>query len=150
HLPRVFEPTDDTKAREEEQSQTGSASILLVEDESEVRALVKRILDRRGYTVTDAASGEEAVEACRARTEGFQLLITDIVLSGMRGTEVADSVRSFFPNVRVMYMTGYADKGDAPQQEDVPILQKPFSSTELLAQVKNTLAHAPGSSILSA
>jgi CheY-like chemotaxis protein len=105
------------------------------------------ILERSGYTVSEAESGEEAIKVCRAHNERFDLLVTDIVLTGMRGGEVADSVRRFFPKVQVLYMSGYADKNDAPPQESVPFLKKPFSSTELLAQVKKTLAVEPNRSI---
>ena len=139
HLPRVFEPTDDNKARVEEENQHGSASVLLVEDEASVRNLVRKILEKGGYTVTETESGEEAIKVCRVRHVGFDLLVSDIVLPGMRGNEVADSIRRFFPKMRVIYMSGYADKYDASQQDSVSILQKPFSSTELLAQVKKTL-----------
>jgi len=143
HLPRVFGPTEDSKARAEEESHHGSASILVVEDETAVRNLVKKILEKGGYAVTEAKSGEEAIEICRAHDEGFDLIVTDIVLTGIRGSEVADSVRDSFPKVRVIYMSGYADKGNDPQQESLPILQKPFSATQLLAQVKRSLAGEP-------
>ena len=149
HLPRVCEPTEDSKARAEEESHHGSASILLVEDEASVRKLVRMILEKGGYTVTEAESGEEAIKVCRAHPEGFDLLITDIVLTGMRGRKVADSVRHFFPRVQMIYMSGYSDNSDAPQQESVSFLKKPFSSTELLAQVKKTLAVEPNRSISS-
>src|SRR5208283_5053844 len=143
HLPRVFGPTEDSKARAEEESHHGSTSILVVEDETAVRNLVKKILEKGGYAVTEAKSGEEAIEICRAHDEGFDLIVTDIVLTGIRGSEVADSVRDSFPKVRVIYMSGYADKGNDPQQESLPILQKPFSATQLLAQVKRSLAGEP-------
>ena len=73
HLPRVFEPTNDNKAHAEEENQHGSVSILLVEDEASVCNLVR---------------------VCRAHAERFDLLITDIVLTGIRGREVADAGRS--------------------------------------------------------
>jgi CheY-like chemotaxis protein len=138
-LPRVFESADGYEACTEEGSPHGSASILLVEDEPLVRTLVKKILEKCGYTVTEAESGEEAISVCRARPEGFDLLITDIVLKGIHGNEVADAVRHLFPNVRVLYMSGYTDK-DVPQRQGVQILLKPFSSVELLAQVQKTFA----------
>ena len=143
HLPRVLASTGDIQARAEEDSQHGSASILLVEDEVMVRKLVRTILEKAGYTVTEAESGEEAIKVCCAHPEGFDLLVTDIILTGMRGREVADLVCRLFPKMRVIFMSGYADKGDAPQQKSVPILLKPFSAPTLLAQVRKTLAGGP-------
>jgi two-component system sensor histidine kinase EvgS len=141
HLPRIFESTDDIKAHTGEESQHGSASILLVEDEVSVRRLVRTILEKAGYTVTEAESGEEAIRVCRTHSEGFDLLITDIVLTGIHGPGVADAVRELFPEVLAIFMSGYADKGDAPRPNDVPILLKPFSAPTLLDQVGKILAN---------
>ena len=140
HLPRVFEPTDESRAHEEDESQHGSGSILLVEDDRSVRGLVRKMLQKAGYAVTEAESGEEAITVCRSRDTAFDLLISDIVLTGMRGGDVARSVRGIFPKTRVLYMSGYADKQDAPQTEgNALILLKPFSTADLLAQVKRAL-----------
>ena len=139
YLPRVFEPTADSKAQERE-SQRGSGSILLVEDNGSVRGLVRKMLEKAGYTVTEAKSGEEAITVCRGRDDGFDLLLSDIVLTGMGGEQVAGSVSRIFPGIRVLYMSGYAEKGGVPQREEHPlILLKPFSACELLAQVKRIL-----------
>ena len=139
HLPRVFEPTDDGSARAKEESQYGTGSVLLVEDEASVRGLLKKILEKGGYTVTEAECGEEAITICRAHEEGFDLLITDIVLTGIRGEEVADYIMRIFPKTQVIYMSGYADKGDEPQKKGELIIQKPFSSVQLLTQVRKAL-----------
>lgn len=139
YLPRVSEPTDDSNAKVKEDGLHGSGTILLVEDEAPVRKLVRTLLERGGYSVTEAQSGEAAIEVCRARNEGFDLLITDIILTGMRGHEVADFVRRFHPKVHVIYMSGYTDIGEVSLQESL-ILQKPFSSTQLLDQVRKALS----------
>jgi PAS domain S-box-containing protein len=139
HLPRVFGPADNCKAGLEEERSGGPASILIVEDDATVRKLVRMILENAGYTVTEAESGGEALEACRAHDEGFDLLITDVVLTGTGGPEIANSVRHYFPKVRVIYMSGHASKDDILLRESLPFLRKPFSSAELLAQVKKTL-----------
>ncbi len=139
HLPRVFEPTDDRSARAEEESRCGTGSILLVEDEASVRGLLKKILEGGGYAVTEAECGEKAITICRAHEKGFDLLITDLVLTGMSGGEAADYITHLFPRTQVIYISGYADKGDEPRQKGAPIIQKPFSSVQLLAQVKKAL-----------
>jgi CheY-like chemotaxis protein len=89
--------------------------------------------------VTEAECGEKAITICRAHEKGFDLLITDLVLTGMSGGEAADYITRLFPRTRVIYISGYADKGDEPRQKGVPIIQKPFSSVQLLTQVKNAL-----------
>jgi len=139
YLPRVFEPVDVGRARVEAESESGSGSILVVEDEKSVRSLVRRILERVGYTVTEAESGEEAIRICQARPEGFDLLITDIVLPGMRGDEVAGSIRRFSPRVRTIYMSGYVEERHSPKLEGAANLRKPFSADALLAEVKKAL-----------
>jgi two-component system cell cycle sensor histidine kinase/response regulator CckA len=139
YLPRVFEPLGVGRPRTEAESESGSGSILVVEDEKSVRSLVKRILERGGYTVTEAESGEEAVRICQDRPEGFDLLITDIVLPGMRGDEVAGSVRRLSPRARTIYMSGYVEERHAPKLEGVKNLRKPISANALLAEVKKAL-----------
>jgi two-component system cell cycle sensor histidine kinase/response regulator CckA len=140
HFPRVFETAEDTSERAEEEYGHAPASILLVEDESSVRRLFRKVLERHGYTVTEAGSGEEAIRVCRVSTEGFDLLITDIVLTGMRGREIAAAVRHFFPRIPIIYMSGYGYSSEMASRENAPFLRKPFSSSELLAQVRETLA----------
>jgi two-component system cell cycle sensor histidine kinase/response regulator CckA len=144
YLPRVPAATDVGAPAAEEEGQRGSGSILVVEDEVSVRSLVRKILEGGGYTVFEAESGEKAIEICRCHDEGFDLLLTDIVLTGIRGGEVAERVRRFFPEIRVIYMTGYVDKADLPLNEaNAPIVPKPFSAVDLLAQVKSILQTSP-------
>ncbi len=142
HLPRVLGPLENPDASAEEEQQQGSGSILVVEDEPSVRSLVRKILECGGYTVEDAESGEKALEICRARDKAFDLLLTDIVLAGMRGGEVADRVRRISPGIQVVFMSGYAGKADTPRPEYLPILRKPFSSAELLSRVKTAIGAA--------
>jgi PAS domain S-box-containing protein len=145
HLPRVSEPAEEGRARAEEERPQGSGSILVVEDEASVRTLVRKILELSGYSVAEAESGEEAIAVCRARDEGIDLLLTDIVLAGMRGGEVADRVRRIFPGIQVICMSGYANKADTPDQAYGPILLKPFSSADLLGRVNSAMRAKPGS-----
>jgi two-component system, cell cycle sensor histidine kinase and response regulator CckA len=144
HLPRVLGPLGNRDECAEEESQHGTGSILLVEDEPAVRGLVRRILECGGYTVEDAESGEKALEMCRAHADGFDLLLTDIVLAGMRGGDVADHVRRIFPGIRVIFMSGYAGTTEVPHRDYAPMLRKPFSTADLLGLVKRALSAARG------
>ena len=85
----------------------GSETVLVVEDENLVRKLVRTILESRGYFVLDAQGGEEAFHVCRSYQGPIHLLITDVVMPKMKGTEVADRLRSIYPEMKVLYMSGY-------------------------------------------
>ncbi len=139
YLPRVLRPKDENNRCKDEESTHGSAAVLLVEDQAQVRRLVKQFLVNDGYTVVEAESGEKALKACTAHAGRLDLLLTDIVLSGMHGGEVADRVRGFFPGIRVIFMTGYAETTNALPLADAQILLKPFSAAELLSRVRAAL-----------
>ena len=116
-------------------------TILLVEDERPVRALAALTLRGSGYTVLEAASGEEAIEVFK--TSGpIDLLLTDVVMPGMNGRELADALRELEPELRLMYMSGYTD--DARVRHGVAadhaeFLQKPFEVDDLLLKVRQVL-----------
>jgi two-component system, cell cycle sensor histidine kinase and response regulator CckA len=121
----------------------GSETILIVEDEAAVRSVVGRILRRWGYTVLEAASGVEALEICGRHEDPIHLLLTDVIMPGMSGREVAERVGRLRPETQVIYMSGYtAEVIDirAVQRDGGAFLQKPFSSDILLAKVRETLS----------
>jgi two-component system, cell cycle sensor histidine kinase and response regulator CckA len=140
HLPREFEPAAGAAARVEAAPHRGSGSILVVEDQPAVRHLVRTVLEQAGYTLTEAQSGEEAVRICRGRADGFDLLITDVVLTGMGDDEVASSIRALSPLTRAVFMSGYVDQEHLSRLNGASVLQKPFSASELLDRVKEALA----------
>ena len=109
-LPRVLEPVPDSGTHAEPAPHRGSRSILVVEDQPAVRHLVRTVLEQAGYTLTEAQSGEEAVGICRGRADGFDLLLTDVVLTGMGGDETASAVRALSPLTRAVFMSGYVDE----------------------------------------
>lgn len=116
--------------------------ILLVEDEPAVRSLARRILERAGYAVLDAPSGDEAL-AIFARDGGrVRLVVTDVVMPGLRGPDLAAELERQRPGLPVIFMSGYADddltrRGVFP--EHVGFLKKPFTHLELLAAVRESL-----------
>jgi len=121
--------------------QSGTETILLVEDEPSVRKYVSQVLRRRGYVVLEAANGKEGLELA-ARTDGpIDLLLTDLVMPEMGGAELAarfrgDSAR----NTPVLCVSGYTDLLWRPEDPNVSFLQKPFSISDLLTRIRELLA----------
>lgn len=119
-----------------------SGSILLVDDEDTLRALIRTILEGTGNAVAEASNGAKALEICRSREKKFQLLITDISMPGMHGTELAHVTRRLYPRMPIACMTG--DRvSDVPSGTDV-LLHKPFTGEALLAVVRKLIeSHQP-------
>jgi two-component system cell cycle sensor histidine kinase/response regulator CckA len=114
----------------------------VVEDDTVVRELVRGILARRGYTVLAAKHGEETLALADGHDDPIHLLITDVVLPGLSGREIAERLQGSRPGVRVLYMPGYTD--DAIIRRGVvelqhALLQKPFAAEELERKVAKTL-----------
>ena len=120
----------------------GTETILLVEDDTAVRAVTRRALSRFGYTVLTAEGGQEAIRIAREHPEKIKLLLTDIMMPGMNGVEVAARVGEIRPGIRVFYMSGYADQDLVRQGLLTPgtrFLQKPFTPQELADRVRDIL-----------
>jgi len=120
----------------------GSETILLAEDEPVVAALIEEILEQAGYTVVTAMNGAEALEAAAAHGGEIDLLVTDVVMPTMRGPELARRLLGERPGVKVLFMSGYAeravsDRDALPDGQD--FLGKPFSPSELTARVRALL-----------
>ncbi|HEY7267734.1 MAG TPA: ATP-binding protein [Solirubrobacterales bacterium] len=117
-------------------------SVLLVEDDDTVRALAKRILTEGGYLVTPADRGAEAVRLLEDPRRDYDLLISDVVMPGMRGVELAQRARQLRPELPVLMMSGYTSPM-APEDRralaEAPLLEKPFSRRDLLGEVRSLL-----------
>ncbi len=124
-------------------SYIGSETVLLVEDDTSVRNVAAMVLRRLGYSVYEAASGQEAIKAWNAHNGKFDMLISDLVLpGGMSGRELADQLRLQNPHLKVIYMTGYSDEVIARYFEFIPgenLLIKPFPPSKLAEVVRRTL-----------
>lgn len=141
---------DDHVAKEERVAESppvaaplpAESRILVVEDEESIRELVVLFLTREGYRVDSAESGEEALALPKEDLDAITLLVSDVVLTGMRGPELARRLGEGRPGLRVLYMSGYTgDEGVL--DEGVELLPKPFGPAVLLAKVASVLAGAP-------
>ena len=121
--------------------------MLVVEDEDAVRTLMRETLGRAGYRVIEAANGVEALEAATAHPARMDLLVTDLVMPGMSGLELADRLLSVRLGLRVLCISGYAEAalaGAGAPERAVPMLRKPFAMEALVRRVRETLdAPAP-------
>ena len=120
----------------------GSETVLLVEDEDMVRNLASELLKENGYTVLEASGGEEAMRLCRKHKDAIDLLITDVVMPKMSGTNVANHVQMVHPETRVLFMSGYTDEAIVHHgivDSNIAFIQKPFSETVLMQKIREVL-----------
>jgi two-component system cell cycle sensor histidine kinase/response regulator CckA len=113
-----------------------------VEDQPEVLAVTRVTLERSGYTVIAAATGMEALEEARIHGSTIAMLLTDVVMPGMSGRELATALRHNQPRLRALYMSGYTDGiivHHGVLDPDVAFIQKPFTPNALLSKVRERL-----------
>jgi len=125
----------------------GTETILLVEDEEHLRAVVAETLRQAGYTVLEAQDGGEAIGFCTRHGGRIDLLLSDVVMPGMSGRRVSDVAKSIRSDISVLYMSGYTDeavKRHGVLEPNVPFLQKPFTPAKLRMKVREALARAHG------
>lgn len=122
--------------------ETSLETILVVEDEAGIRALVRKILRRQGYVVLEASNGDDALKICAGHKGKIDLLVTDVMMPRMSGRELADRLTALRPDLRVLYVSGYTDdamlsSGSFPS--GTAFLQKPFTLGSLLGKVREVL-----------
>jgi signal transduction histidine kinase len=141
HLPVVAEGEPPAPVAVPSAPRGGTETILLVEDEVEVRQLGREILEQGGYTVLEAGGGLEALAIAAAHPAAIQLLLSDVVMPSMNGREVAEVIGRLRPGIAVLYMSGYTDDalgaGVLPPGTD--LLAKPFTRPALLRRVREIL-----------
>ncbi len=146
YLPRVDEPAEVLPSGERPLvKQTGSETILLVEDQPQVRELAHMVLTGKGYSVMVAATPEEAERACERQDCEIHLLLTDVIMPGASGRELAKRLALRQPNMRVLYISGYTFNVIAQGgllEDGVAFLQKPFTPSTLAEKVREVLDRA--------
>jgi CheY-like chemotaxis protein len=123
-------------------SSLGQATILLVEDDSGVRKAMMYALSQAGYDVLPAATGADALAVIARHGSPIDLVITDVVMPGMTGRELADRLQETHPPMGVLYVSGYTDDQVVRRgalRGDAPFLSKPFSARSLLEHVRTVL-----------
>ena len=142
YLPRLNGDTAVRPAPERSVMAAGLETVLVVEDQDEVRRLTVAVLEDCGYRVLSAASGQMALEVSEQHKQPIHLLITDAVMPGMSGRQLADRLRHTRPFTKVLFMSGYTDNVAAYRYEvdaGHAFLQKPFDPDTLAAKVRETL-----------
>jgi DNA-binding response OmpR family regulator len=141
YLPRVHAPVERA-APAAPAAAGGSETILVVEDQAAVRDITRRMLQRQGYTVLEAPDGETALRIAEKHHGSIDLLLTDVVMPGLSGRQLATQLVALRPDMRVLYMSGYTDDAIVRHgilQMGVAYLQKPFTPELLAGKVRAVL-----------
>ncbi|HYT04960.1 MAG TPA: response regulator [Gemmatimonadales bacterium] len=144
YLPRVDEPTGATARETARETPVvgGTETVLLAEDEAPVRAVARQVLERHGYTVLEAPSAEAALDVAERYSGTIHLLLTDVIMPGLSGRDLAVRLATLRPEARVIYMSGYTD--DAITRHGVlepglAYVQKPFTPDIIARKVREVL-----------
>jgi signal transduction histidine kinase/ActR/RegA family two-component response regulator len=138
YLPRTDEPATPTSAATAAAGR-GHETILVVEDEASIRSLAREILEGQGYAVLEAPGADEALRRAAEHAGPIHLLLTDVVMPGKSGVDLARDLLGLRPGLRVVYMSGYADRAVQADAPGVAFVQKPFDPTLLARRVRATL-----------
>ena len=143
HLPLVEEPADSREpVKVSSHPLAGTETILLAEDENDVREVAREFLTQSGYTVIEAKNGGEALEIAKKYPHRIHVLLTDMVMPGISGSELAKQMASVRPETRVVYMSGYSQYTVFEQKDvdpDAVLLQKPFTRDSLARAVRHVI-----------
>ena len=150
YLPRVAasgEPATQVAAPVDYRKvEPGTETILLVEDEANLRYLARQYLEKQGYRVIEAADGAVAMQIAVAHEATIHLLLTDVIMPGMNGHELAQRISEIRPNVKILYMSGYTENvigHNGMLDAGVRLLQKPFNLRDLKSKVREVLDATP-------
>jgi CheY-like chemotaxis protein len=145
YFPQVDEPQDIVEEKEkgvEKGLPRGGETILVVEDDEEVRKITGRILRMQGYRVLEASNGGDVFSVCDQHEGPFHLMITDVVMPEMKGPELAKRLSSSYPEMKVIYMSGYVEDVLSRQgilEKGMEYIQKPFTVNELARKAREVL-----------
>jgi PAS domain S-box-containing protein len=158
YLPRVASTGEAAVAQlagpvEFRKVEPGTETILLVEDEANLRYLARQYLEKQGYKVIEAADGAVAMQIAVAHEKTIHLLLTDVIMPGMNGRELAQRISEIRPNVKILYMSGYTENvigHNGMLDAGVRLLQKPFNLRDLKSRVREVLDATPPEVAMSA
>jgi CheY-like chemotaxis protein len=143
YLPRVDRVSEEVKASTEEaQSQRGTETVLLVEDEELVRNMTREILEENGYHVLEAPHGREALLIAVRHDGPIHLMLSDVVMPAMSGRELAEQLAILRSETKVLYMSGYTDDAIVHHgvlDEGMAFIEKPFTPHALARKVREIL-----------
>lgn len=143
YLPRVQEAIESLKVSEiSVKSLHGTETILLTEDDTEVRNFARRVLEENGYTILEASGGSEAIHFCKKQKSQIHLLLTDVVMPGMSGKTLVERIKRLYPKMKIIFISGYTDNAIVHQrilEPGVTLIQKPFSPRQLLEKIRYKL-----------
>jgi PAS domain S-box-containing protein len=143
YLPRVDEIIESDEARDTlAELLQGRETVLLTEDEEQVRQMIRMILEMSGYCVLEASDGEEALSIYKQHEGQIDLVMTDVVMPQMSGRELAQSLEVLHPGIKVLYMSGYTDDAIVRHgllDQEIAFLQKPFTPDVLIRKVREVL-----------
>jgi PAS domain S-box-containing protein len=150
YFPRVAERAEPVaqvvSSEEAVLTEPGTETILLAEDEANLRYLARQFLEKQGYKVIEAADGAAAMQIAVAHEGVIRLLLTDVIMPGMNGRELAQRISEIRPQTKVLYMSGYTENvigHDGTLDAGVSLLQKPFTLRELKSKVREVLDSIP-------
>ncbi len=150
YLPRVAATGDAAQpaaaVEDRKKVEPGTETILLVEDEANLRYLARQYLEKQGYRVIEAADGAVAMQIAVAHEPVIHLLLTDVVMPGMNGRELAQRLSKIRPNMKVLYISGYTENvigHNGMLDEGIHLLQKPFNLRDLKSVVREVLDESP-------
>ncbi len=147
HIPARTESVSRAIAQVVQRPAGRGETILVVEDESDVRRMAERILSKAGYSVVSAPGGEEAAEVCGNTGRTIDLLLSDVIMPGMLGTDLVELCRALRPELAIVFMSGYSHEVLTPDtlagQDGAAFIEKPFNTGELLRTVRETLDAKP-------
>jgi signal transduction histidine kinase/CheY-like chemotaxis protein len=144
HLPRVEEPAEAELPVEELGSASGAGTILVVEDDSSVRRITREFLKISGYTVIEAGDAENAIQLMKLHKESIDLVLTDVLMPGMKGRELVERLAEMRAGIKVLYMSAYTEDAAiniGVLKPGTEFIEKPFSPEELAVKVRKILAH---------
>jgi two-component system cell cycle sensor histidine kinase/response regulator CckA len=142
YFPQMTEESTTHRSAYSPTPQLGAETILVTEDETQLRALMRTVLSRHGYRVLDAADGIDALRQAASHDGPIHLLLTDVVMPAMSGKELASRLASIRPRTRVLYMSGYTDDAIANHgvlNMGIAFIQKPFRPDALIRRVREVL-----------